>query len=224
MRKSVRSLALLVAASALVATVSCTDFAPTEPEQPTLHQSAPEQSNLLGGLIGGLLGPVLDIITRLVDGLIAPLTRTLALDNDISWSFVAGPGGAFSSNSRVGLTISIPQGALTTTRIITVTALEGNAVAYKFEPHGLVFQRPVTLKQSLSGVSGYSYQDVLTGAYFNTDRLVLSDGGLAQITELIPAQTNLFTKTVTFKIEHFSGYIVASGRSLVEREEESEGR
>jgi hypothetical protein len=97
-------------------------------------------------------------------------------------------------------------------------------VAYKFQPHGLVFQRPVTLRQSLSGVSGYSYRDVITGAYFATDRLVLNEDGLAQITELIPAQTNLYAKTVTFQIEHFSGYIVASGRSLVEREEESEGR
>jgi hypothetical protein len=224
MRKSARPLALFLAASALAATISCTDFTATEPEPVTLQQAAPEQSHLLGGLIGGLLEPVLDIITRLVNGLIAPLTRTLGLTNDVSWSFVAGPNGAYSSNSSVGLTIIVPQGALKSTQVITVTALEGNAVAYKFQPHGLVFQRPVTLRQSLSGVSGYSYRDVITGAYFATDRLVLNEDGLAQITELIPAQTNLYAKTVTFQIEHFSGYIVASGRSLVEREEESEGR
>jgi hypothetical protein len=221
-RKSARTLALFVAVSSLVA-VACTDLGPTEPEQQSLRKATPEQSSLLGGLIGGLLDPVLDIVTRLVNGLIAPLTRTLGLSQDVSWSFVAGPNGAVSSDSRVGLTVNIPRGALTSTRVITITALSGDAVAYKFEPHGLTFERPVTLTQSLSGVS-FSSRDVLTGAYFATDRLVLNENGLAQITELLPAQTNLFAKTVTFQIEHFSGYIVASGRTLVDREEESDGR
>jgi hypothetical protein len=96
-------------------------------------------------------------------------------------------------------------------------------VAYKFEPHGLVFERPLTLKQSLNGVR-FDSRDVLTGAYFKTDRLVLNENGLAQIAELLPATTNRTSNTVTFQVEHFSGYIVASGRSLVNREEESDGQ
>jgi hypothetical protein len=215
MKKSVRALALFVVSSALVAG-ACTDFGPTEPEPQAVRAPAPEQTALLGGL----LDPILGLLKRLVNGLIAPLTRTLSLERDVSWSFVAGPNGTVSSNSKVGLTITVPRGALTTTQVITVTALAGAPIAYKFEPHGLVFQRPLTLTQSLSGVTGYSYRDVLAGAYFETDRLVLNEDGLAQISELLPAQTDLYRRTVTFQIDHFSGYIVASGRSLVERDGE----
>jgi hypothetical protein len=220
MRKPVRSLALFVVASALIAAAACTDLTAPEPEPQSLQQAAPEQNALLGGL----LDPILGILKRLINGLIAPVTRTLSLERDITWSFVAGPEGAVSSNSRVGLTISVPRGALTTTKVITVTALAGAPIAYTFQPHGLVFQRPVTLRQSLSGTSGYGARDVLAGAYFKTDRLVLNENGLAEISELLPAQTNFFTKTVTFQIEHFSGYILASGRSVVDRDSDEEGR
>lgn len=218
MRKSVRKLAVFVVASALM-TTACADIVTTEPEPQSMQLATTEQSNLLGGLVGGLLGGVVNIVFGLVNGLISPVTRTLGLSNDVSWSFVAGPNGTVSSNSRAGLTISVPSGALASPTVITVTALAGDAVAYKFEPHGLVFQRPVTFKQNLSSVE-YSYRDVLVGAYFKTDRLVLNENGLAQVSEVLPAQLNSYTKTLTFQIEHFSGYIVASGRSLVENEEE----
>jgi hypothetical protein len=222
MRKSVRTLAVFFVASAF-AVAACADVSPTEPESPAMQQASAEQSNLLGGLLGGLIGGVVKILFGLVNGLIAPVTRSLALDQDVSWSFVAGPGGAVSSNSSVGLTVTVPSGALASTQVIKVTALAGDAVAYRFEPHGLVFQRPVTLKQSLNGVS-FSSRDVLVGAYFKTDRLVVNENGLAQISEVLPVALNPYSRTATFQIEHFSGYILASGRSLEENEEGYEGR
>lgn len=218
MRTSVRKLAVFLVASAF-AVAACADIAPTEPDPQPMERATAEQSNLLGGLLGGVLGGVIKILFGLVNALIAPVTRTLGLSNDISWSFVAGPNGAVSSNSRAGLTVSVPSGALAAPTVITVTALAGDAVAYKFQPHGLVFQRPVTLKQNLGGVS-YSSRDVLVGAYFKTDRLVMNENGLAQVSEVLPAQLNSYTKTLTFQIEHFSGYIVASGRSMLQNEED----
>ena len=219
MKKPARNLALFVAA---LLAVACADA--TAPAPDRLQQRAPEQSALLGGLLDGLLGDG-GIVGQLVDALLPPVNRNVPLASDISWSFWAGPAGATSYNSALGLTIAIPRGALATTQRITVTALKGSAVAYKFEPHGLVFSRKVYLTQSLRGTTagGLLSLPLLSGAYFATDRLELNDDGLAVVSEVLPAVTSLLTKTVTFPIGHFSGYIVASGRSTG-GEEESDGR
>jgi hypothetical protein len=215
-------LALLMAASTMVA-VACTDSATTEPQ--AIRQATPEENHLLGGLIGGLVGND-GLIGRLVNALIPPVHRNVPLPQDITWSFWAGPNGTSSNNAAVGLSIVIPRGAMTSTQLITVTALAGSPVAYKFEPHGLQFERPVLLTQNLRGttVGGLLSLPILSGAYFATDRLELDENGLAAVTEILPALTSLLTKTVSFPIEHFSGYIVASGRSGRGGEEETDGR
>jgi len=84
-----------------------------------------------------LLGEVLDahgIIAGKIPGgfLVNPALRLTPLAADISWSFLAGPLGATSTNDATGLTIVVPPGALSTTEIITVTALAGPAVAMIF--------------------------------------------------------------------------------------------
>jgi len=60
----------------------------------------------------------------------------------------------------------------------------------------------------LGGLLGLGYR----GAYFSTDRLQTTSEGLAVVTELLPALSSSLTRTVSFGVEHFSGYIVASGR------------
>ena len=219
MKKSARNLSIFVAAFVAVA---CADATAPSPEP--VQQRASEQQQLLGGLVDGLLGDG-GIVGQLVDALLPPVKRNTPLASDVSWSFWAGPYGAASSNSAVGLTIVVPRGALSSTQRITVTALAGSAVAYKFEPHGLVFSRDVYLTQNLRGTSagGLLSIPLLSGAYFATDRLELNDDGLALVTEVVPALTSLLTKTATFPIGHFSGYILASGRAKG-GEEESEGR
>lgn len=144
---------------------------------------------------------------------VAPITRNTPLANDVSWSFTVGAGGATSSNAGVGLTISVPSGALSTPTTITVTALKGSAVAYSFEPHGIVFARRVTLTQKLQGTSaGSQLLPMLNGAYFANDDDLL-DNGLALVSEVLSGLLNPLTKTFSFPIEHFSGYLVASGKS-----------
>src|SRR5687768_9866834 len=80
---------------------------------------------------------------------VAPIERAMALAVDVTWSFTAGPDGAVSRNDEVGLTIIIPAGALDSTQTITVTALAGGPVAYRFAPH-LEFASAVGLVQDLS--------------------------------------------------------------------------
>lgn len=180
-------------ATALVIS-ACSDAAVTVPGAPVASEQS--SSNLLGGLTT-----------------VAPITRSAPLADDVSWSFTVDSGGATSSNSGVGLTISIPSDAVGSPTVITVTALKGSAVAYSFAPHGLHFRKKVTLTQELQGTSVESeLLPDLTGGYFANDEDLL-DNGLALVSELIAGLTNPLTKTFSFPIEHFSGYLVASGRS-----------
>ena len=194
-------------ATALVIS-ACSDAGVTAPVAPVASEHS--SSNLLG--LGGLLG-----LTT-----VAPITRNTPLENDVSWSFTVGSGGATSSNSAVGLTISVPSGAVSAPTVITVTALKGSAVAYSFAPHGLQFSRNVTLTQKLQGTSvGSQLLPVLTGGYFASDDDLLGNG-LALVSEVLSGLTNPLTKTFSFPIVHFSGYLVASGRSSGRSEEGTE--
>ena len=192
--------ALAVLAATMLAAGGCTDT-PTSPSAPVSVGAAPQQK-LLGELLGAVTGL-----------LVPPVKRNTPLASDVTWSLVAGPDGAVSKNSSVGLTVSIPAGALSTTTTITVRTLAGSAVAYSFEPH-LEFDKAVTLTQSLSGTSagGLLSLPLVSGAHFDGERLSLTSGGLAIVNEVVPALANIFTRTASFQVDHFSGWILASGR------------
>jgi len=196
MSKATKALAML-AATMLTALVGCAE-GPTSPTA-QLQASSVKDQQLLGELLGTVTGL-----------LVPPLKRTTPLADDVVWTFVAGPGGAVSRNSAVGLTVTVPAGALETTTTIRVTAVAGSAVAYAFEPH-LEFARGVTLSQSLSGTNA-GLLTLYSGAHFDGDRPTFTSGGLAIVDELVPALGSLLTRTVSFKVDHFSGWIVASGR------------
>jgi len=186
--------ALAVLAATMLAAGGCTDT-PTSPSAPVSVGAAPQQK-LLGELLGAVTGL-----------LVPPVKRNTPLASDVTWSLVAGPDGAVSKNSSVGLTVSIPAGALSTTTTITVRALAGSAVAYSFDT-------AVTLTQSLSGTSagGLLSLPLVSGAHFDGERLSLTSGGLAIVNEVVPALANIFTRTASFQVDHFSGWILASGR------------
>ena len=198
MSKPMRALVALAVTSTFVVT-ACSDTSRPFATAP-VRDVAQESQNLLGGLLG--------TVTSL---LVAPLHRTTPLPADVVWTFTAGPVGAVSSKSSVGLTVIVPAGALTSTETITVTALAGSPVAYRFEPH-LEFERKVTLKQSLAGVrvgllSGLWFK----GAHFPGDVPVFTGSGLAIVDEVVPALLSVLTRTVKFDVKHFTGWLVASG-------------
>jgi len=192
--------ALAVLAATMLAAAGCTDT-PTAPSAQLGAANVKDQQ-----LLGELLGTVTGL-------LVPPVKRNTPLATDVSWTFVVGPDGAVSRNSSVGLMVSVPSGALSATTTITVTALKGSAVAYSFEPH-LEFARPVTLTQNLSGTSagGLLSLPLVSGAHFEGDRLSLTNSGLAIVNEVVPALANIFTRTASFNVDHFSGWILASGR------------
>lgn len=137
-----------------------------------------------------------------------PVERATALAADVTWSFTAGPEGAISRNDEAGLTIIIPAGALASTETITVTALAGDPIAYRFAPH-LEFESAVRLVQDLSHIRPRSWVH-LVGAHFSGDYLEFING-VAVVTEQVPAIISTFQGTLRFDVRHFSGWIVGSG-------------
>jgi hypothetical protein len=235
MRKPARALLYFVL-PAVLGIAACSDAVTgptpvTEPASQLIQNSEPADANLLGGLLGGigdLLGGVVNIVFNLVSYLgsflVPPVERSTSLAYDVTWSFYAGPNGATSSNSTVGLSITVPQGALSSYQRITVTALKGSAVAYRFQPHGLVFAKPIIMTQNLRGTSADGIMPALSAGYFASDRVEFTADGSAKVSELLNAVAIPGTSKVAFPVKHFSGYIVASGRASDLAEGEPEGR
>lgn len=185
----------------LAAAMSITAAACSDASRPTL--TAPDR----------IESQAQNLVETLTELLIAPVTRTTALAEDVVWSFSAGPNGGFTYNANVGLSVAVPPGALDRTVRITVTALKGKPVAYRFEPH-LEFDRKVHLTQDLRGTSvGLVSGLVLKGAHFPGDAPTYTEDGLAVVDEIVGAFFSVFTKTVTFGVDHFTGWLVASGNS-----------
>lgn len=198
MSKPMRALLGVAVTTTLVVT-ACSDNSRPFATAP-LREVTTESQNLLG--------TVTETVTSL---LVAPLHRTTPLPSDVAWTFTAGPDGAVSSNPSVGLTVAVPPGALTSAQTITVTALAGSVVAYRFEPH-LEFERKVYLKQDLAGTNvGLLSGLMFKGAHFPGDVPVLTADGLAVVDEIVPALLSFWTRSVTFGVKHFSGWLVASG-------------
>jgi len=139
------------------------------------------------------------------------VTRSTPLANDLSVSAVIGAKGGTITIPEAGLTLVVPPGAVKNDTKFTATALAGRLVAYEFEPHGTTFAVPLQFRQDLKKTSLLAAltSPLLDGAYF-TDRDKLSDElGIALVSEVLPATTDLLHAHVSFPINHFSGYLVS---------------
>jgi hypothetical protein len=149
------------------------------------------------------------------------VTRNTPLANPISASATIGLLGGQISIPAAGVKVVFPALALTQATRITVTAVAGNQVAYEFQPHGIRFLAPVQVTQNLTGTSavnsGGLLNTVLSGGlvagYFTSLSDLNQGAGTALVSELLGVALNLSSKTATFPIFHFSGYLVATGES-----------
>lgn len=202
-----RPLVSLVLGIALVAG-GCRDVVAPEPVQ-SVAINADGPDALLGGLLGSV--PVIGSLLGLNDT-VAVLQRREPLATPVTVTKSIGYWGGTISVPNTGLTIRVPQGAVSSTTEFTVTALAGRAIAYEFGPHGKQFSKPLTFEQDLrvSMLSEWQLQRVkLQGGYFE-DSSGLIDGLLrALVKELLPALVDTSDMKVRFDIRHFSGYLVA---------------
>jgi hypothetical protein len=142
------------------------------------------------------------------------LQRLLPLGQSYSASATIGSAGGSIRIPAAGVTVTFPAGAVSAPVNVRVTAPQGSNVAYTFEPHGLVFQKPVTVAQDLGLtqiVQNLLQAPSLEGAYFANDSQL--DDGTAVVQEEIPATVELLRLRMSFPIRHFSGYAVASKKT-----------
>ncbi len=205
----------VLALSAAVA-LSCADSSPTAPAP------ASAQDGLLSGLIGGLVQPVIKVVGFVADatGLIVhPVAWSLS-HPQVSYS-VSGtitPWGGTLSIPEADFTITFPIGAVSQPIAVTITS-DPSYVAYKMEPHGIRFARPVVITQRLrnTAVSGQPLSSQLFGAYLANDDPLLDLGSLLHVDEIETSITifapgsSTLPETTVWSINHFSRYMLASG-------------
>lgn len=174
----------------MMAASSCADRAPTNVEVAKLGES-----QLLGLPI-----------------LVSSLNRTSPLASDVSSSAVIGTGGGSISIPAAGFRLDVPAGAVSSPLTITATAVAGKVVAYDFEPAGSKFAKGLTITQKLAGTDWYA-RGYLTakGGYYKDASLINEVLGLVQVVEILPATVDLLNGQVSFKVTHFSGYMVSGG-------------
>ncbi|HWJ22990.1 MAG TPA: hypothetical protein VNS52_11610 [Gemmatimonadaceae bacterium] len=144
------------------------------------------------------------------------LQRSVPLEHAISASITVADNGGVLRIPEAGLQVVVPRNALPTSTpvTITVTAIAGNAVAYEFEPHGLVFARPLSATQDLSGTtwSASSGRATPEAAYFAGDEQLDVAAGTALISETFRTDLVATGKRLHWGIPHFSGYVIVTGR------------
>lgn len=221
--KFFRSFLLIAAVAGLAA---CADSIPTSPSAPAQTQHtllAPDKTQ--NGLIGDLLGGVVQTVTSVV-GFVGDATGLTV--HPVKWgpthvadsytvSGVITPWGGTLVIPQADFSISFPYGAVTQPTTITITA-DPNYVAYKMQPTGLRFAKPVVVTQRLqnTAVAGQPLSAQLFGAYISDDLLDLST--LLHVLEIENSLTifrsssgSLIPDTEIWQINHFSRYMLASG-------------
>jgi hypothetical protein len=190
------SAAIALAAVSIVSS-SCGDA--------TAPASRADAPNALLGLPSGLGGGV----GTVVDTTLGTLQFAVPLLSDISRSATIGPDGGTIEIPETGFRLDIPKNAVAAPTVITVTAVQGSAVAYEFEPQGIALNKRLIVTQSLSPTSIVSnlVGQSFTGAYF-TSRDDIHLDGTAFVHELEPTTTDLLSLQLRFSIGHFSGYLV----------------
>jgi hypothetical protein len=143
-----------------------------------------------------------------------PLLRDKAVAEDEVEEFSVGPQGGSLEVMSAGLRITVPAGAVREPTTISVRVLAGDLVAYDFAPHGMTFEQPIEIQQSLRGTNWYKLERNvhLEAAYFADAQQLDLPGKRAQVNEFLPVTMQIRNASVRFGVMHFSGYLVSSGR------------
>lgn len=145
---------------------------------------------------------------------VTTLQRATPLASPISVSKTIGPLGGSIAIPAAGLSVTVPPLAVAKATTITVTALAGRAVAYEFAPHGLRFTLPLVAVQDLSKTNTAGLDlSLLTAGYFLNSTDIDSSTETAKVSELFNVNATLSPLAAVWSIPHFSGYLVATGRS-----------
>jgi hypothetical protein len=207
LRQTIRSLSparLAMAGGAIALTVlgACAD-GPTAPAAAPLAPTTAPQAGLLSNVLGAVTG-----------GLATVLKRPTPLAAPVSVAQLIGAEGGRIVVPGTGLTLTVPAGAVRTPTRFTITAPAGHGVWYEFGPSGARFDVPLVVTQELPTtlLSGLLGAPKLDAVYF-ADGTQNEATGTALAKEILPISLNSTGTRATFKVSHFSGYMVSTGRS-----------
>jgi hypothetical protein len=158
-----------------VAAVNCGDYSPSAPT------NAPDSAVVAAGLLGNI-----------ANGLMS----CPALPAATTSKSIGSGGGTVTVGPH---TLTIPAGALTTTKTIKAVLKSESAIRVHFEPEGLQFAKPVKLTMSYSHCGLLSSLAIRQIAYVRPNLSLL---------EHLLSLDNLLTRKVTTNIRHFSDYAV----------------
>jgi hypothetical protein len=157
--------------------------------------------------VGGTVAELLQATT---------LTRKIALEAD-EWGavYIDPKTGGSLELKQAGLSVSVPAGAVSQPMIIWAKAQAGTLVAYEFGPHGTQFLVPIKVKQDLKPTSWYKLVDrsQVEVGYFKEPSQVDHASGKARIDEFFPIDAVTQQNKIEFRIHHFSGYLLSTGKS-----------
>ncbi len=145
-------------------------------------------------------------------------SRVAPIGDGVQASAWIGPRGGVLLLIEAGLLVIVPRGAVQSNTRFSVRALPGSAIAYEFEPHGAVFAQPIRIQQFFGGTHGVDVSGGIPqfeGAYFADAAQLDPAARTARVSELLPATVDPAGRLVFFYVHHFSGYLLASGRSGV---------
>jgi hypothetical protein len=141
------------------------------------------------------------------------LLRSRPLTKDMRAIIPVGPAGASFFVPNSGLRITVPPNAVSAPIWLTVTAKRGNLVAYEFGPHGTVFNVPIVITQDLSNTLWRGHEASFEAGYFAGAEQLDAVAGKALINEFLPVQLDAAAQRVSVEVKHFSGYVIATGRT-----------
>lgn len=188
--------ATLVLAFALL--LSGCGESPLQPSAPEAPSSSDAETQAVSASIAGLPAALIGGGSS-----VTVAQRNHALSSDLVQTKTIHPTGGFIHIWGAGFTLYFPAGAVSEPTEITVTAPAGDLVGYHMEPHGIEFPVPVVAVQSLWGTNAFGRLD-LTAAYFG--------GTLSPVIsalEILPLRAPALPWFAVFRIDHFSGYVVA---------------
>jgi hypothetical protein len=141
---------------------------------------------------------------------IIPLLRNTPLASNISVTKTIGLLGGTISIPSAGLTVVVPALALSSSKTITITAMQGANLAYEFQPSGLRFNLPLVMTQDLTQTQAapggtVNPLNLFVGYFPNSANptSVNEELGITLTLQPLIGVTNIW---------HFSGYIFAGGR------------
>lgn len=176
--------------TAVAVTAACSEV-PT-PVAPTNDQL------LFSGVPGGQLA--------------AALKRSQPLAYDVVVTRTIGPKGGKIKVEEAGVEVEVefPEGALKKEQRISVILPKGEYAQVRFEPHGLQFDKPVSVELEIEDTEAAGDAALLSGlqvAYFG-DASVLT--GVVKALEILNVEVD--DEKIRFGISHFSGYCVIGDR------------